>query len=490
MKFMKILPLLKFLELKQPVLLEEVNSVHVDSRLVKPGSLFVAIRGNEHDGHQCLREAVAKGASALLVEDVSKVPKTFQGGVFETDNTRKILSKVLNALYDSPMKNFFRIGVTGTNGKTTTVYLIEHILNVSGWKTGVIGTIDQHCGRESWPALLTTPEPLDLFERLEDFSKLDAKALIMEVSSIGIEQYRLDGVRFNVAGFTNLTIDHLDYHGGMDQYFLSKSRLFLELMDEDNHQVSILNRDDPYGGKLIQSIRTACLTYGKGSGDFCFQILKQSFQGIEMAVDSPEGKIHFTLPLVGEYNAYNATLALACGVATGFSLEDCTSAIESFPGVPGRFERVTPQSHPFQVFVDYAHTPLALRSVLRVARNFHSSSGRLTVIYGCGGDRDREKRSQMTKVALECSDSAWLTSDNPRNEDPEKIIHEASKNFINSKKLFIEVDRREAIEKALDQTRKGDLVLISGKGHEKYQIIGNRRIPFDDVRVVKDFLGL
>ncbi|MCB0356051.1 MAG: UDP-N-acetylmuramoyl-L-alanyl-D-glutamate--2,6-diaminopimelate ligase [Bdellovibrionales bacterium] len=465
-----------------------------DSRKVTKGSVFVAVRGYQADGHNYLAPAIAQGAIALIVEDESSIPESYQGAVVKVENTRHALNQLASKYYGDPAKNLFCIGVTGTNGKTSITYLLEAIFNKYGWKTGVMGTIDHHIGDQVWKTELTTPSVLELHRRLQEFVSLDAKAAVFEVSSHALTQHRVDGLLFQVGIFTNLTRDHLDYHKNLEEYFLAKQRLFKELplIQGNRHFVAIINSDDEFGKRMEVADGVKVWTYGKKQADYSLRILEESFAGVEFHLECPRGTAEIFLPLPGEHNVYNAVAAIAAAISAGVSLETCKLALESFAGVPGRLQKIN-NDKGLHVFVDYAHTDKALESVLlalrkvgeKVPENFN-----LITVFGCGGDRDPGKRPLMMTAAKKYSDTVFLTSDNPRTEDPLKIINDAMK--VVSKEeidhnVFVEPDRKRAIERAIHSAQSGDVILIAGKGHEDYQIIGREKVHFSDAEVVREF---
>lgn len=465
---------------------KNISSVCCDSQKATSHCFFVAIKGKKTDGHNHLKQAVQNGAKVLLVEDLAKVPSSFKGLVLQTKNSRQELPRLLNEFYNFPSQQLFTIGITGTNGKTSVSYILEHIFKTCGWPTGVIGTINQHFEKKTWESGLTTPAQVEIFQRLQDFIDLGAKACAMEVSSIGLEQGRLEGVTFNAAVFTNLTWDHLDYHLSLENYFKAKQKLFVN--QEDKNFFSIINIDDKYGKQLIKNLKTKTYSYGNGAADFSFQIKSQNLSQTVFDLQTPFGQKLVSLPLTGVYNVYNAVAALACSTVIGFALDDGIKALESFAGVAGRLEKMTSSKHPFQVFVDYAHTPLALASVLKTLSDFKEN--KLIVMFGCGGDRDKEKRPAMMAEALKFADKIFLTSDNPRTEDPNIIMQQCLQGLSQASlaKVCSEWDRKKSIAQAIDFASPGDIVLIAGKGHEPYQIIGNKKIPFSDLEITKSFL--
>lgn len=470
--------------------LREISSIKTHSKEVLKNSLFVALKGERQDGHLFLKEVVERGAAALLVEETSQVPLNFKGLVLKTKDTRSSLSLLLNELYDFPSKKFFSVGVTGTNGKTTTAFMIERIFSHCGWKTGLIGSIEQRCGDKKWPSPLTTPEPVELFQRLKDFLDLEARALVMEVSSIGLHQQRVEGMDFNISLFTNLSRDHMDYHKNLEDYFQSKKRLFSLSPGESKNKVFLVNRDDKWGHRLLKELKGPCFTFGAKGGDFSFEIKKGSLSHTLFKIHTPKGGAEIRLPLPGLYNVYNAMAACTSALMAGFPLDSVKKALESFTGVPGRMERVTPLDHPFQVFVDYAHTPDALKTVLKTLKSQRAKKGRVVAVFGCGGDRDRGKRAEMTKVALALSDQVILTSDNPRSESPDQIVKDCLSGIKNKNSLQVHWDRGLAIKEAVLKSRPGDLILIAGKGHESFQIVNGKKHPFSDREEAKKNLNL
>ena len=472
-----------------------LSSVCDHSQELKKNGLFIAMRGKKGDGHHYISQAVERGAGALLLEDPKGVPSHFKGPVFVYKDQMRSLGQLLNQFYDYPSKKLFTIGITGTNGKTSFCYLLEHIFKVCGWPTGYIGTVQQSLGTQVWPSSLTTPSACKLFERLNDMLKLSAKAVVMEVSSIALDQDRVQGIDFKGLVFSNISQDHLDYHGSMENYFLAKKKLFsLAEQSSQKNLFYLLNRDDMYSHRIRSDLKKTTWTYGRSEGDleerskasdFAFKIKKQTFLQTVFEVQSPFGRQDFCVGLTGEYNVYNAVAAVACALLTGFKPEDCQKALKSFKGIPGRLERVI-GGQDFEVFIDYAHTPTALWHGLKNLKNFFNP---LILVFGCGGNRDKQKRSAMMKVALQFADQIFLTKDNPRDEDPELIVKDCLKGLPpDLKKVTVELDRAKAIEKALKGCKKGSAVLIAGKGHEQFQILKDKKIPFCDKKTALQFL--
>lgn len=473
---------------------EEVSGVIQDSRQAGAGKIFVAIKGNASDGHQFIPQVAAAGVAAIVCEDDSRIPASFQGAIAKVGSSRLALESLAMKFFGEPANKLFCIGVTGTNGKTTITYMIEKILNHYGWPTGVIGTIDHHLKTRKWESQLTTPDPLTLHRRLKEFVELGAKAAAFEVSSHALSQSRAESLPFKVGVFTNFTRDHLDYHQTMENYFAAKERLFAELLGKDGGPAfAILNGDDPWIRKTRVNKSVTTWWYGKSNSDFTFEILKQDLDGSVFRVQTPKGNIEIKLPCTGEHNIYNAVAALAASVAAGCPLKTASEALSGFHGAPGRLEKV-PNDRGLHIFVDYAHTDDAVRTVLRALKTLRDqahSDSRIITVFGCGGDRDKGKRPLMAKAASENSDVVLITSDNPRTEDPGQIISEIKTGIPAgwSGKLLIEADRKKALAEALQTARQGDVILIAGKGHEDYQIIGKQKLSFSDVNVVSELLN-
>jgi UDP-N-acetylmuramoyl-L-alanyl-D-glutamate--2,6-diaminopimelate ligase len=472
---------------------EEVKEITQDSRQAKPGTVFVAIRGTTSDGHGYVAKAAEQGALALVVEDDTSVPKTYDGAVVKTKNTRAALDLLAQRFYGNPAQELFCAAVTGTNGKTTITYMIEAIFTKFGWPTGVLGTIDHHLGEHKWPSALTTPDPLTLQRRLKEFVSLGAQAAAFEVSSHALSQSRADSIPFAVGIFTNLTRDHLDYHHTMENYFHAKEKLFSELLGRHPQTaVAVLNGDDATVRKTRVKEGVTTWWYGLANADFEFKILKQDLSGSLFHLSTPRGNTEVHLPCPGMHNVYNATAAIAAALAAGVALETAAAALNTFYGAPGRLEKV-PNKRGMHIFVDYAHTDDAVHTVLKALAQTQEASrakGQIITVFGCGGDRDRGKRPLMAKAACEYSQTVIITSDNPRTEDPLKIIGEIKTGVPVGWKgrLLIEPDRRQALSTALQTAREGDVILVAGKGHEDYQIIGDRKLPFSDQKAIAELL--
>lgn len=471
----------------------DIKGITFDSRGVEKGFVFVAVRGTSSDGHNYLKTAVEKGAVALVVEDESKIPQGFSGAVVRVDDSRWALEILASRYFESPAEKMFCVGVTGTNGKTTVCHLIEKVLNHGNFKCGVLGTIDHHLKEKIWPSELTTPDPVTLYRRLREFVSLDANAVAMEVSSHALTQSRVDTLPFDVAVFTNLTRDHLDYHHTMENYFSAKQKLFSQLLGASNKKskFAVVNYDDDFGRKMEVAGNSKLWSYGQGRADFQFQIVEQDFSGSIFTIETPRGLATVNIPLIGSHNIYNATAALAVGVVAGMSLSNCVEALKTATGARGRLDRVK-NNKGLNVFIDYAHTNDALDNVLSTLsgiRATKTNKPKIITVFGCGGDRDQGKRPLMGKIAYEKSDFIVVTSDNPRTEDPGKIIKQILELVPRDQKVRVEPDRRSGIEIGLNLAKKGDIVLIAGKGHEDYQIIGEKKVHFSDHEVVKEVLG-
>lgn len=470
----------------------EISQVTQDTRTILPDSIYVAIRGEKKDGHDFLEEAQKKGATVFVVEDRQKVPANFSGLVIEVKDTRKVLDHLASAFYSRPGRELFCVGVTGTNGKTTTTYLIEALLNFKKKWTGVIGTINHHCREKAWPSEMTTPDPLFLQKRLREFCELGAQAAALEVSSHALIQKRVESVPFDCVVFTNLTRDHLDYHKTMENYFLAKQRLFTDFLWATNKNPcwAIVNADDKYGRRLKIAEAAELWTYGHKYSDFSFRFEKFDYGRTEFLAVTPLGEVMVQMNMSGLYNIYNALAAMAVGAAAGLDLGEMAVALKNFSGVPGRMQFVENSRGP-AVLVDYAHTPDALESSLSTLKEIRRTkkTGQIWCVFGCGGDRDAGKRPLMATIAAAGADQVVVTSDNPRTEDPLKIIQEINAGFVgvSKEKIKIEPDRKKAIEIALTLAAKDDVVLIAGKGHEDYQIIGEEKIHFSDVETVQKF---
>ena len=463
----------------------EISSLCYDSRQVQPGTVFFAIRGARSDGHEYIVEAVRRGAAAVVVENSGRdVPSGVT--VIKVDDVRESLAFLAAFFYHRPDLKLKLAGVTGTNGKTTTTYLIKHICKRAVWRCGLIGTVRYEIGDEIVPSSRTTPESLDLQSLLARMRDAGCKAAVMEVSSHAIAQDRVRGLEFDAAVFTNLTQDHLDFHGNLETYFETKASLFTHHLASQNRKrgVAIINIDDRYGAELYSRVSKTMrvITYGVGSrADFRASNFKTELAGTSYQLDAQDRSFLVRLPLIGRFNIYNSLAALATASLLGIQLRAAVLALATAPHVPGRLELVAAKRN-YQVFVDYAHTDDALNNVLRTLRELNPN--RLIVVFGCGGDRDRAKRPLMGRAAEQGSDYAIITSDNPRSENPETILNDVEKGFSGRQYEKI-VDRASAIQKAIGMAQPRDIILIAGKGHENYQEFARQKVSFDDVYVAR-----
>jgi UDP-N-acetylmuramoyl-L-alanyl-D-glutamate--2,6-diaminopimelate ligase len=469
----------------------EVTGIHYDSRRVGLGNVFVAIKGGTTDGHRYITDAVTRGAKIVVVEDDTAMPDSFfmHTGVVKVvvPDTRKALAQMAANYFDHPSRKLRLIGVTGTNGKTSTTYFIKSILEAHGEKTGLIGTIEYRIGEEVLPATHTTPESLELQRLLAHMVERGCSAVAMEVSSHALALQRVHGINFRAAIFTNLTQDHLDFHGTMEEYFRAKKMLFDGLSSD---ATAITNVDDPRGKAIVADTQGRVLTYGTTpAADVRASDVSVSLAGSQFTVTYQQQARAVRMPLIGRFNVQNALAAYAVGVALGIDREQIAAGLGRVTAVPGRFQHIVSPDGWIAV-VDYAHTPDALANCLRTIHDIMNAGrrGHIITVFGCGGDRDKGKRPLMGRVATELSDITVITSDNPRSEDPEAIVREIQAGCLADKTVYTEVDRRKAIAFALGLARAGDVVLIAGKGHETYQIIGDKRVHFDDREEVESFI--
>jgi UDP-N-acetylmuramoyl-L-alanyl-D-glutamate--2,6-diaminopimelate ligase len=486
-----------------------VAGVEYDSRRVRPGTVFVAMKGETSDGNRFIDQAIAAGAVAIVTDSPAEAPRPAVAWA-QVVHGRRALARLSANFYKRPAERISNTGITGTNGKSTTAFLIDSILRAAGRKTALVGTIEYHVAGKILPAPHTTPEALELNRLLAEGLSLGVTEAVMEVSSHALEQQRVFGIPFDVAVFTNLTRDHLDYHGTMEDYFRAKQVLF-EGCGTGPPRAAVLNTDDEYGRQLLkfcQKKSALVLSYGLTSGglasadcDFRAESVEITPRGTRFQMVTPAGKIAMWTPLIGNVNVYNVLAASAAGYARGCSAEAIAKGIFDLTSVPGRFERVD-CGQPFTVVVDYAHTDDALRNLTALARDFVARAGlkgKVITLFGCGGDRDRAKRPLMGDAAGKGSDFVVLTTDNPRSEDPLDIMNDAVVGIQKAglqkcglrksgAKYSMEPDRRKAIAFAMRQATPGDIVLLAGKGHEKVQITKDGAIPFDDAEVARESL--
>jgi UDP-N-acetylmuramoyl-L-alanyl-D-glutamate--2,6-diaminopimelate ligase len=469
-----------------------VSGVEYDSRKLKPGDVFVAMRGEATDGNKFIDNAIARGAVAVVTDSDKERPRPGVAWA-QVPHGRRALARLSANFYKHPAERLAMTGITGTNGKSTTAFLLESILSAAGRKSAMVGTIEYHVAGKILPAPHTTPEALEINQMLNQALGDGATEAVMEVSSHALAQQRVFGIPFDVAVFSNLTRDHLDYHHTMDEYFASKKILF-EGCGTDGPRAAVLNIDDPYGEKLVSVSRkhsSEVLTYGLSKGDFHADKVDIGQRGTRFDLAAPGFLVPLFSPLIGQVNVYNILAAAGAAYARGCKPEHIARGVENLTHVPGRFQRVD-CGQPFTVVVDYAHTPDALRNLTSLARSFArqaGNKGRVITLFGCGGDRDRAKRPMMGEAAGQGSDFAVLTSDNPRSEDPLAIMNDALVGLQRSgTKYIIEPDRKTAIGIAIGEAGPGDIVLLAGKGHEKVQVVREASIPFDDVQVAREVL--
>ena len=466
----------------------EIRAVAYDSRKVTPGRLFFALKGEKEDGNKYVPSAVERGAVAIASEEPRnvKAPAGIAWIQIQAGAQRRVLATVSANFYSHPAKGLQLVGVTGTNGKTTTTYLIDSILRASGIRTGLIGTIGARTPRGRHEAINTTPESLDLQQMFAEVRDEDGKAVVMETSSHALAMDRLWGCHFATAVFTNLTRDHLDFHKTFEEYFAAKRRLFAGT-GAGPADVGVINADDPYG-KQLESIAGRTFTYGlKNGAQIKAQKCLLSFSGLEFTAQTPVGKIDIQSRLVGKINVYNILAAIGAGIAVDVNSVAIARGIRELEAVPGRFERIG-AGQPFLVIVDYAHTDDALRNLISTAREL-SSDKRIITLFGAGGDRDRTKRPLMGEAAGSLSDVVILTSDNPRGEDPLRIINDVRVGLQKTgTKYLVEADREKAIDMAINEAKPGDIVLLAGKGHETYQVLRDGPVEFDDREVARRIL--
>lgn len=469
-------------EVADPAL--EITSLAYDSRRVERGGLFFALQGEKADGYEFVEQALERGALAIASE--RPAPPEWPTRWVRVPNARRALAEAARTFYGTPDSRLQLVGITGTNGKTTTAFLLHSIFQAAGLRPGLFGTIEHRVGHRALTALNTTPESLDLFAYFNDLVSASAKAAVMEVSSHALAQERVWGIHFSAAVFTNLTRDHLDYHRDFEHYFAAKRRLF-EGVGAPPPELAVFNLDDPWSERLLTLPYKRYVTYGINSqaqvrpGSF-----SQNLSGIRGTLTTPLGKLEFESSMIGRANLQNILAAAATAEGLGIPAEAIRQGIAQLKSVPGRFEQID-EGQPFLVVVDYAHTDDALRNVMKTAREL--TRNRLIVVFGCGGDRDRAKRPLMGEAAGSLSDLAVLTSDNPRSEDPLRIMSDVMVGLQKANRPYVaEVDRAAAIRKALTEAGDGDTVLITGKGHEGYQVLKDTTVPFDDRQVVRRLL--
>jgi UDP-N-acetylmuramoyl-L-alanyl-D-glutamate--2,6-diaminopimelate ligase len=460
-----------------------VRGLECDSRKIEAGSVFVAIRGNKSDGGRFVDEALSRGAIAVVADRAV----TAEGPIpfIVVPEARFAASRLASIFYGEPANSLKMVGITGTNGKTTSSYLLEHFLSGQRKKVGVIGTVSVRYGETEIPAEMTTPGPMQIQVLLSRMREASCEYVVMEVSSHALDQYRTSSLDFETALFTNLTQDHLDYHGTLESYFECKARLFLGLSGD---RTAVLNADDPWAMQLASRVKSRILTYGIDTDcDFKARHLRFSAFSTDFILLFDKINVPVRMPLVGRHNVYNVLGSLATLKSLGLDVPDAVEALKTFGGVPGRLESVN-CGQDFGVFIDFAHTPDGLLNVLKTLKEHQKR--KLVAVFGCGGERDRDKRPKMGKIASQYCDYVYLTADNPRSEDPETIAHEIEAGFEPGFKNYeIIADRREAIRRALLAASAGDIVLLAGKGHERTQVIGGTAHPFSEREEARRILG-
>ena len=460
----------------------EINKINYDSRKIKELDIFVCIKGYATDGHKYIDKAIENGAKVIVIQDDVEI-KDNKTTIIKCRDTRKALALMGSNLYENPSSKMKVIGITGTNGKTTTAFMIKHILEANNKKVGLVGTIANYIGNEKIHTERTTPESLELQELFSEMINKGVEYCVMEVSSHSLELDRVYGVKFEIGIFTNLTRDHLDFHKTFENYYKAKFKLF------DRSRIKIINIDDNYGKQVISDLNDL-----KEDNVYSFSVKENSdFKAFDEEMGSRDIKFklnigkneQFILNIPGEYNIYNSLGAIAACFKLGIPVGAIKNGIEKVV-VPGRCERVaTDYNLPYEIIIDYAHTPDGLDNILKTAKAF--TSGKLISLFGCGGDRDKVKRPQMGKISIDIADVTIITSDNPRSEEPMEIIRDIEASLNKDKYIVIE-NRKEAIKKAINIANKGDVIVIAGKGHETYQILKNETIHFDEREVVKEIL--
>lgn len=459
----------------------EIDAIIYDSRIKTQKGLFICIEGYTVDGHQYIQSAIDNGAVAIIVQKEINIEIPPHIAMVKVDDTRATMAVIGSNFYNHPSKDMNLIGITGTNGKTTTSYLIAWILESISKKIGVIGTIENRIGNKIIKAERTTPESLDLQRLLNMMKEDEVSHVVMEVSSHALELERVKGVNYKVGVFTNLSLDHLDFHKTIENYAKAKAKLF-NMCEE-----GIINIDDPYAKVMIEAANCHIYTYGIDSNaDFKGENIQISSRGVNFDLVVRDRVLPVFMPIPGKFSVYNALAAIATTYAMGLSIESIIQSLADVPGVPGRVQSIS-STKGFSIIIDYAHTPDGLENILQTVKEF--VKGDIITVFGCGGDRDQTKRPIMGKIAGEYSDYTIITSDNPRTEDPQTILDHIENGIKEHKEKYEKViDRKEAIQKAIQRAKKDDVIIIAGKGHENYQILKDRIIHFDDVEVAKDYL--
>jgi UDP-N-acetylmuramoyl-L-alanyl-D-glutamate--2,6-diaminopimelate ligase len=465
-----------------------VSGISYDSRLVEPGQAFFCVKGLVTDGHLYVHDAIERGAGVLFVERDPEEEVPDGVALVRVPDTRLALARCAAKFYGEPSTDLKLVGITGTNGKTTTTFLVENIFKKAGYVTGLIGTVENHIGDIVEPVTRTTPESLDLQRLLRRMADSGIEVVAVEVSSHALELHRVSGCKFDVVVFTNLTQDHLDFHLSLEEYFGAKKRLF-EGQEFGPGRVALVNIDDEFGRRLLEETSLTSRSFGLDNrADFTAGGVSVSAEGNRFELSFAGETLKLSTLLQGRFNVYNCLAAAAVASELGVDGKGIAAGLETLVGVPGRFENIDCGQN-FTTLVDYAHTPDGILSLLEACREV--SEGRVIIVVGCGGDRDRSKRPLMGRVATELSDLCVLTSDNPRGEDPRAIIEmilEGVRDKFPPERYMVVADRHEAIKRAISEARPGDLVVVAGKGHESGQIFADRVVPFDDRQVVRECL--
>ena len=466
----------------------EISSIEYDSREVKKNSLFAAIKGLHVDGHDYVQKAIDNGAVAIIVDNkyvFDSLKENVNVTLMLAKSSVKNMALVSNAFYGFPSESMTVIGITGTNGKTTTTYLLKSILETAGKKTGVIGTIGCWIGDKFISSNKTTPESVKLFEMISAMKKESVEYLIMEVSSIALVLDRVYGLNYDVAVFTNLTQDHLDFHVNFENYFKAKKHLFDDCTKPNG--IAIYNIDDDYGKKIIKDFSGHKVSYGFNDSSYLGTMNSLTFDGLKLLVKKNKTVI-LESELTGKFNAYNILASYAIADSLGIADYLIIEGIKKVKTIPGRFNKIKSDKG-FWCIVDYSHTPDSLQNAITTTKQILNSGSKLITVFGCGGDRDKSKRPLMGNIAQELSDVVVVTSDNPRTEDPMAIIEDILSGVNNRKTVFVNADRKSAIKEAISLAQKDDVVLVAGKGHEDYQEINNKKIHFDDFEIITELLN-
>ena len=466
----------------------EITGLCNNSKLAAPGFLFFAKKGTKQHGNGFISEVKAAGAVAVATD----LFDPFLEGMIQLIHPDIVFLEAILAerFYEYPSRKLFSVGITGTNGKTTSAYLIKHLLDSMGVSTGLIGTIEWIIKDNVFPSSLTTPDTITNQKLLHEMVTAGCQGVVMEVSSHALDQKRVAGIDFDVALFTNLTQDHLDYHLTMEEYGKAKAKLFSSLGKKTDFKkpypkIAVVNQDDPWAKEMVKDLSVPLITYGLSEkADVRAEEIKLLPTSSECFICFKNKRIFFKSPLIGKFNIYNVLGVAAMAAGMGWDLENTLSILASFKAVPGRLERVENEEGR-NIFVDYAHTEDALKNVLETLKEI--SSARVLCVFGCGGNRDKQKRPKMGSTAEQLADAVFITSDNPRGEDPGTILQEILSGVQNKEKVFVEIDRRKAIEQAISQMQKDDILLIAGKGHENYQVFSHHTIHFDDRIIAKGY---